>query len=283
MIADLVRSQCLLLLTTSSLVGQQPAGQAVELPNTRAHVISSEKVNDRFSISVGLPASYTRDSTRRFPVVYVLDADKSFGIARDVADWLAWAGEIEPVIIVGVGYENQWWAKRARDMTFSRDRGRLWGNFPTAGGGSAFLDFLQVELTPYIEREYRVDPRRRALAGLSFGGLFAMEALLRAPDLFSSYLIVAPAFAWDSSAIMRREEEAGSRMSRLNARVYTAIGENDDPNVPAAWRAMIDRVRSRRYDGLELMSEILPGESHISSWPVALTRGLKRLYPTSSR
>ena len=85
--------------------------QVAQHPNSRAHLLSSAQVRDSFRISVGLPTSYGRDTTRRYPVLYVLDADKSFGIARDVADWLAWAGEVEPVIVVGIGYDMESYAQ----------------------------------------------------------------------------------------------------------------------------------------------------------------------------
>jgi hypothetical protein len=267
-----------ILMLPSGLTAQQPTTAGVILPNTRAHTLTSAHVHDRFVISVGLPASYVRDSARRFAVLYVLDADKSFGIARDVADWLSWASEVEPLIVVGIGYENQWWPKRARDMTFSADRGRLWGAFPTAGGGAAFLRFLQDELIPFIERTYRSDSTRRTLAGLSFGGLFGMEALLSEHRAFAQYIMIGPAFAWDSSAVVRREAAWSSSNQRLEARVYTAIGEHDDPHVPATWRALVAQMSARRYVGLELMSEVLPGETHVSAWPVGLTRGLRRLF-----
>jgi hypothetical protein len=248
------------------------------LPNTRAEIRTSTSVRDSFRISIGLPAAYARDSLHRYPVLYVLDADKSFGLARDAADWLAWAGEAEPVIVVGIGYHSGWWTKRARDMTFSRDRGRVWGDFPSAGGGEAFLAFLTNELAPHIERTYRADSTRRALAGLSFGGLFAIEALLRRPDFFASLLVIAPALAWDSSAVVRREAML-PHTTVLRTRVYTAIGEHDDPHIPAAWHAFIPQLKARETAQFSVVSEVLPGETHISAWPVGMTRGLRTLFP----
>lgn len=268
------------LLTLCAPIVQAQPGAV--LPNTRAEVLASASVRDSFRISIGLPAAYARDSLRRYPVLYVLDADKSFGLARDAADWLAWAGEAEPIIVVGIGYHSGWWAKRARDMTFSRDRGRVWGDFPSAGGGDAFLEFLTAELAPYIERTYRADSTRRALAGLSFGGLFAVEALLRRPEFLSGLLVVAPALAWDSSAVVRREATLPATTT-LRARVYTAIGEHDDPHVPAPWHAFLPRLKARESGQFSVVSEVLPGETHISAWPVGLTRGLRTLFPPTSR
>lgn len=33
-------------------------------------------------------------SSRSYPVLYVLDGDKSFGMTKEVTDWLTWSNEI---------------------------------------------------------------------------------------------------------------------------------------------------------------------------------------------
>lgn len=215
----------------------------------------------------------------------MLDGDKSFGLGRDIVDWLTWAREIEPIIVVGIAYGEGWWRKRARDMTPGPDRGRLWGDFPTAGGADRFAAYLRQELIPFVEQTYRADPNRRGLAGLSFGGLFGAHVMFTDPGLFSHYILISPAFAWDSMSIARQETEFAADETgglSLPATVYTAVGEYDDEHVPGPWRDMILRIRSRGYSGLVLHDEILAGETHISAWPVGFTRGLKRLFPARS-
>lgn len=262
---------------------QSTVFRPVSLPNTRAHDITSRHVGDKYQVQVALPGAYATDTTRRYPVLYVLDADKSFGLARDATDWLSWAQEMEPLIVVGIGYGQGWWEKRARDMTPSKDRARVWGDFPTAGGAAAFTLFLREELIPLIERDYRANPSKRAIAGLSFGGLYAAHVLFTVPETFTHYIMVAPAFAWDSLRIAREEAAYASSARRLPAVVYTAIGEYDDEQVPGPWRQMLTVLRRRAYGGLVLHDEVLPGESHISAWPVGLTRGLKRIFPAQRR
>ena len=256
--------------------------QAVVLAGSRSHSLASRSVGDTYQIQVALPTTYERDTTRRYPVLYVLDGDKSFGLARDVADWLTWSGEIDPILVVGIAYGRDWWARRARDMTPTRDRGKIWGEFPTAGGAERFTTFLRDELLPFINATYRTDPRNRGLAGLSFGGLYGMYALFTLPDLFNQMILVGPALAWDSTTITRIEASYAERFAgirpELSASVYTAIGEHDDEHVPEAWHEVLKIIRGRNYDGLVVRSEVLSGETHISAWPVALTRGIKQLY-----
>jgi len=43
-------------------------------------------------------------------------------------------------------------------------------------GATAYHDFLTRELVPYVESNYRADPARRMLSGLSNGGVFVALA-----------------------------------------------------------------------------------------------------------
>src|SRR5687768_14879617 len=56
-----------------------------------------------FRVSVALPASYAA-STKRYPVLYVLDADVFFATAVEQARLQGLVGEISEVILVGIGY-----------------------------------------------------------------------------------------------------------------------------------------------------------------------------------
>jgi hypothetical protein len=60
----------------------------------------------------------------------------------------------------------------------------------TTSGGVQYLEFLQQELIPFVESNYRVAPLDRTIWGYSFGGLFALYALFQKPDLFQRYIIV---------------------------------------------------------------------------------------------
>ena len=61
---------------------------------------------------------------KEYPVVYLLDADKSVGMAKDIADWLMFGKEIQDIIIVGISYskdDETWWQNRSRDYIPTSD------------------------------------------------------------------------------------------------------------------------------------------------------------------
>lgn len=272
-----------LSLALLSLVPECQAQVRPGVPEIRHHVLSSKNVDEEYAILVSLPEGYAA-SQARYPVLYVLDAEKSFGLARDVVDWLSWANEMPRMIVVGIAYgetSRDWWQKRSRDLTPSPDRSKIWGEWPLAGGADAFRSFLSLELFPLIEREYRANGDR-GLVGLSLGGLFGAYDLLRSDRLFGRYLLVSPAYAWDHDAILKNEAELSGRATALPAAVYSAIGTDDEEAVKEPWQRFNAQLTGRTYDGLRFQSEVFQGETHISVFPIALTHGLKWLFQATS-
>jgi predicted alpha/beta superfamily hydrolase len=102
----------------------QPKANKVCLDNTEQFQIESKSVpGENYIIQVGLPIGYS-PSKRSYPVLYVLDGDKSFGMTKEIADWLMWSNEIRDIIVIGISYgkgTDIWWEKRARDYTHCND------------------------------------------------------------------------------------------------------------------------------------------------------------------
>jgi hypothetical protein len=258
---------------------QRPAPFAAMTGSARW--VHSRAVGDSFAVQVAVPVQYAVDSAQRFGVLYVLDGDKSFGMARDIVDWLSWRGarEIVPLIVVAIGYgstDADWWQKRSRDLTPSQDRSRIWGDWPIAGAAEAFQAFLAEELVPAIDREYRTFASPRIVAGVSFGGLFATWSLLQERSPFTAAIAVNPAFVWDDTRIRRQIDDRDRLVASGERHLYTAVGDQDDEaTIQRPWREVTTALRG--LGGLRLDTETLRGETHISSWPVGLAHGLKRV------
>jgi uncharacterized protein len=258
---------------------QVPAQEPLVLPRSFTHVVESRAVGDRFHVLVTLPEGYAGDEAN-YPVLYVLDAEKSFGLASDVVDWLTWAREIPPVIVVGISYglgTAEWWQKRSRDLTPTLDSVGPYGRWPVSGGADAFRAALRTEVIPLVEGHYQTHGERM-LVGLSFGGLFGAYDLLQEPPLFDHYLLVSPALAWDDELVLELERAHADAGRTLGARVYTAVGSEDRPNILEPWERLDIRLRARGEGTFTYRSEVLAGESHISALPAALARGLKWIF-----
>lgn len=252
------------------------------LPRTETRVVRSARVSEGYVLQIYLPPDHGKDGAGPFPVLYLLDGDRSFGMAVDIVGWLIWAEEIQPVIVCAIGYDDQggrWWATRARDYTPCKDPRNNFGSWPQAGGADAFAAFLQQELFPLMASTYRVRKDERALAGLSLGGLFGAHALLTRPGMFQAYLLSGAPVIWGERYLFARLAEAVKGRRDLRARVYAAIGEGEPPALTGPWAEFRRTLEATPPNGLDWKAEVLPGESHVSAWPVALTRGLKVLFP----
>jgi enterochelin esterase-like enzyme len=94
-----------LLLCSYGIKAQitQPKPNKVCLDNTEQFYLESKYVaGENYIIQVGLPIGYS-PSKKSYPVLYVLDGDKSFGMTKEIADWLMWSNEIKDIIVIGKG------------------------------------------------------------------------------------------------------------------------------------------------------------------------------------
>lgn len=252
----------------------------VFLENTEQFTIESKYVADEhFVIQVGLPAGYNR-SSRSYPVLYVLDGDKSFGMTKEVTDWLTWCNEIKDIIIVGISYgkgTNIWWEKRARDFTQFKDT--VYYYYPNAGGADNFLGFIKNELFPVVNKNYHTNPDSNTIIGLSFGGLLSTYVLLSQPEMFRNYIIISPSLFWNGNSILKTESDYFSKHKELNKVVYMAYGSLDDKDwVINPTNEFIQILKMHKYEGLKFIPQVFNGETHISVFPVALTHGLKTIF-----
>ncbi|MBN1222404.1 MAG: alpha/beta hydrolase [Candidatus Aminicenantes bacterium] len=271
----------------------------VTISGTEVHMISSSFVGQEFKILVALPHKY-KESDRTYPVLYVLDANGTFGMMTETVRLLNFTMEMCDMIIVGLGYPvnsfREAMSLRARDYTPSEDED-TWGMIlkfvpeapPSLGTGGAkkFLNFMREELFPFIDANFRTKPDDRILAGSSFGGLFSLYTLFHQPDTFNRYIIGSPSIWWDKEITFTYESEYAKNHSDLPARVFISVGslEEREGNQRDAELAMVSNMhrlakilRERNYPNLRLTTHVFEDETHISVTPATLSRGIRMVY-----
>ena len=268
-------------LLVYSSIGLLSAQSKVCLDNTEQFSIASKYVTgEKYVIQVGLPIGYS-STHKSYPVLYVLDGDKSFGMTKEIADWLMWNHEIKEIIVIGISYGqgmDAWWNNRARDFTPSMDT--IFGkDFLKAGGADNFVKFIKNELFPVINKTYRTIPDSSAISGLSFGGLLSSYILFTQPEMFHGYIIIAPTLVWNNKSILKLETEYFNSHKELNKTVYISYGSLDYKDwVINATVEFISMIKMHNYQGLKFVPKIFEGETHISVLSTALTNGLKTIF-----
>ena len=270
----------LLLSCSSVTLNAQNVKEKVCLDNTEQFSIASENVKgENYLIQVSLPFGYS-SSHNSYPVLYVLDGDYAFGLTKGIADLLMIGKEIKGIIVVGISYGKgvlAWSLKRTRDLTPGHDT--IYAKGQNTGGADNFLSFIQNELIPAINKNYRTYPDSSAICGESLGGLLNSYILWKQPELFKSYIIISPSLIWNNKVVLKQESEFFVNHKELNKTVFIAYGSLDNKEViisPAT--ELIQMIQMHKYMGLRLVTRVFEGETHMSVPSVAITNGLKTLF-----
>jgi predicted alpha/beta superfamily hydrolase len=195
----------------------------------------------------------------RYPVLYLTDGEAQFAHTVATIDFLARSGRMPQMIVVGIANTD-----RTRDLTpskgtLTRPDGRVL-QFPSAGGADAFLEFIATELIPHIDRRYPTAPFR-IFAGHSFGGLFALHALVTRPETFAAYIAVSPTVLWDDSRILRRMSDLLRDRRDLKKTLVVTIG--DEPSLRPGFDALRERLESGPTPpGFQFAMTRMPDEDH---------------------
>lgn len=270
------------------------------IPATEARVLHSTATNQDYLISVALPFHYAERPDKTYPVIYVLDANLYFGMVVEMTRTLAirvpFCREFPDAIVVGIGYPphgspDESYAQvmhlRMRDFLPVRDEGAegfIQDIFPVqervaSGGADRFLHFIQHELTPWIDANYRVDSADSTLMGFSWGGEFALYALFHQSHLFQRYIVVSPDLPHGNGAVLDYEQAYAQRHTELPVHLYLAYGE---PEVNDYERPFLERflaaLRDRSYAGFNLTFELIPKYDHCAVAAPGFLAGLVTVF-----
>lgn len=189
-----------LILASAFLLclGAAAAPLPYQLDGTEVRDIHSASLKRDYQLLVALPESYG-SSQRRYPVLFVTDANYAFPLARAIASRLAKHAGMEEVIVVGLSYargDTPGYSRR-RDYTPSTPRSQTYvsdmpGRALAFGEAGAYGRFIAGEVFPLIAAQYRADMRRKAFVGHSYGSLLGLEILLTEPATFEHYILGSP-------------------------------------------------------------------------------------------
>lgn len=250
------------------------------LEDTDVRTVRAESNGVTYKLYIRVPPVRPGSVKTRLPVVYLLDADYSFLLARNITEHLADRGHLTHLILVGVAYDGplRYRLNRTRDYTpFHVATGGYGAEYQkVSGGGPAFATALEKAIIPFVEKHYPASGDR-TLVGHSYGGLFASWMLVTRPSLFERYIIVSPSLWYADEMMFDLEAKRARGREDLAARVYFGVGarEVNRYDMPELLVRFVGRLRARRYPSLEIESRVWPEETHNSIFPLALSSGLR--------
>ena len=193
----------------------------------------SKNISDTFTISVNLPNEYNEQQPEKYPVVYLLDANLYFDIIATTLKKYSDVGLAPSVILVGIGYKDfpTMDSLRTRDDTYPTAIPEY--KMSVSGGADKFLSFINNELVPKIDKEYKVDTSKRVLMGHSLGGYFTSYAFLQylmgKDNSFNSYIAASPSIHYNKYWLLNQLKEIPSAKSnQKKANIYITYGGLED-------------------------------------------------------
>lgn len=276
--------------TLLAFLTQSAFAKPYTVPGTEVRELHSRHTGADYQLFISLPLDYD-ESNKSYPVVYMLDADYSFALTRNVVQHFVEREDLPPMILVAIAYpgaatnRETYKMNRTRDYTpvYAPDGGYGAEYQKVSGNAKKFRAFIARELMPYIERNFRANPSDRALIGHSYGGLFGTYVLLTQPSLFQRYIIVSPSLWYSNRVAFSMENDADEAGVRAAARVFFSVGELENPMMANDLRDLVAKLKSRGNPNLKMTLRIFEGERHNSVFPGAVTRGLLTVFDAPPR
>ncbi|MBS1789290.1 MAG: hypothetical protein JST85_16310 [Acidobacteria bacterium] len=230
--------------------------------NAQSFEISSAILKETRRILVVLPASYAQSAPdRRYPVTVVVDGEYLMPAVATVSDELTRNGQIPESVIVGIENiggtnfqaSNQ---KRVYDLT---PPGLSVSGSNRNQGGDRFLDFIEKELLPAVDHQFRT-AAPRIFVGVSSGGILATYAAATRSTYSAIVSLDAPIHLgenWLAQKLLARATAGGAaiRYASLEARFGWPDAEWQKLNsaAPATWKLYREKFQLEGHETMQML------------------------------
>ncbi|WP_286271258.1 alpha/beta hydrolase [Thalassotalea hakodatensis] len=193
--------------------------------------VESKKLQSIKNISIRLPKNYyeSQASHLKFPVLYFLDGGRSDEHINAEISALSGSGIIPNFIVVGIERDGK---NRFRDYTPVPDKENR------GGGADNFIHFLEHELIPYIDTNYRT-VGFRILQGHSLGGLFSLYTFQAKPELFQAHFAFSPSLDQANSLVTQLVQKYIKNGAIKQKYLYANMGSEGTDIITTTGKTMV--------------------------------------------
>jgi predicted alpha/beta superfamily hydrolase len=211
-------------------------------------------------VQVALPYDYF-DSDQRYPVLYMTDGQNIVGEGTGYGSWkaefrmaqLASRGR-QGVIIAAVDHAHE---GRMGEYTVEARKAGL-------GKGDEHIAFLVNTIKAHIDANYRTlpDAPNTGIGGSSLGGLLAIWAGLRRPDVFGRWLVFSPS-VWISPGVY----DAAKKVSLpADTKIYLYGGEAESRYMVPTLNRLRDSLQRPTNDERTFLKTAVDPDGKHEEW-----------------
>ena len=243
--------------------------------------IESKQLAEKRILNIYLPEGYDKNDTVKYPVIYLLDgsADEDFIHIVGLVQFnsFSWVNHMPKSIVVGIANVD-----RRRDLTYPTTIAADKKQYPTTGGSEKFIAFIEKELQPFIESNYKTSASK-TIIGESLGGLLATEILLKKPGLFNKYIIISPSIWWDDGSLLKQTSRMLENNFTQQTGIYIGVGKEgaaigDKHVMEIDAKLLSEKLQSTKSKTVKIFFDYLPNEDHGTIMHQAVFNAFKLLY-----
>lgn len=234
--------------------------------------LKSEILNEDRTLNIYLPQNF--DKTKSYPVIYLLDGsmNEDFIHVTGLIQFFNQMYSMPETIVVGIANID-----RKRDFTFHTDLKDLQKDYPTTGHSDKFISFLEKELKPYIENQFKIT--EKYIFGQSLGSLLATEILLKKPELFNNYFIISPSLWWDDESLLKGATQRLTKIPDTKKFIYISVGKGEHPVMVKDAEDLYDVLKKAGKKNWTIEYKMMETDNHATILHRSLYEGLVKLFP----
>lgn len=247
--------------------------------------IESLVLKEKRQVNIYLPAGYNIHDSVQYPVIYLLDGgiDEDFLHTVGIVQFynFSWVNKMPESIVVGIANVD-----RKRDFTSftESDSDMVW--IKNSGGSQNFILFIEKELRPFIQSNYKTNGNN-TIIGQSLGGLLATEILFSKTQLFNNYIIVSPSLWWNNGKLLKQQTTILNETIQTGVKIYIGVGK--EGKVPGLEKNIMEKDAAILADKLKLLNnkniktyfDYLPQENHASVLHPALMNAFVKIFTSN--
>lgn len=244
-----IKLNLVLLLIFTSLFSVAQENYKIEL--------ESKHLEEKRDIEIYLPPEYETSLERDFPVMYILDGQEYFYYPIAYQNMLRFKNKTPAFIVIGIHSDRQ----KRRSLY--------------QGEAEKFIDFLQQELVPYIDSNYRtLKEKERIYFGWEMAGGLGLELFNKDPWLFSAYFIASPTH-FSSERLENLSHSFDQDLGHNTFFYITRANAKDDEFMEPRFVQLREMIQEKSPKNTNWKFDLLEYDSHYSTPNKTIHNGLK--------
>ena len=255
------------VIPTPTQASENKSPESSNIVTTNIH--STIMGEDR-AVIVHLPRNYSKDVPQKYAVMYVLDGTSQDGHTAEKLTVLSDAGLAPTAIVVGLPNSR---GNRERDQTPPFMRRNVDDEKSPYGVGDKFLSFIEKELIPFIDSNYRTSGYR-TLTGNSRGGLFVLYSLMERPALFQAWFCYSTPVWRFENLLVNRMSDFLRAYPGLKGFLYLSVGDKETDQMIGGFTKLVEVLRKTHKKQFRWVADRTPYAVHQDNALISTSKGL---------